>query len=136
MSIVFSVSAALISFKDLSATFETAGFSTLAMKSGLVFVREVKGYFTFFGHNVYDGILVDHLHYFHSTVPNCGNEVYTPHSSLTISSGVEQRSLEMSVQFGIQFAIVAEQDTDRLISINGAHLEVRSERMLKEIAMV
>jgi hypothetical protein len=94
------------------------------------------GVFTFFGHNVYHGILIDHLHYIHSTIPNCRNKVYTPHSSLTISSGVEQGSLEMGVQFGVQFSVVAEQDTNRLIGIDGAHLEVGSERMLKEIAMV
>lgn len=91
---------------------------------------------TFLGHNADNCILVNKFHRLHAPFVDSRHRVDTPHPTLPVGGSVQQRGLEVSIQLGIQFAIVAEEDTNCLVCIDSSDLEVGSKRVLHEVSVI
>lgn len=91
---------------------------------------------TFLGHDTDNCVLVNKLHRLQTTFVDSRHRVDAPHPTLPIGRSVQQRSLEVSIQLGIQFAIVAKENTNCPVCIDGSNLEVCSKRMLHKVSVI
>jgi hypothetical protein len=91
---------------------------------------------TFLGHNADNCVLINKLHRLQASFVDSRHRVDAPHPTLPVGGSVQQRSLEVSIQLGIQFAIVAEENTNCLVCINGSDLEIGSKRMLHKVSVI
>ena len=91
---------------------------------------------TFFGNHVQDCILIDELHALRATLADASNCIGTSNSSFTAGSRVKKSTLEVGVEFRVKFAVIAEHDSNRLVLINDAELQVSTEAVLQEISVI
>ena len=83
---------------------------------------------TLLGDHAYDRILVNESHALAGALANAGHRVDAPHAPLTTSSRVQQSTLEVRVQLGIELTIVREQYAQRFVRIHGRELDVGAGR--------
>lgn len=91
---------------------------------------------TFLGHNADNRVLVNKLHRLQASFVDGRHRVDAPHPTLPVGGSVQQRSLKVSIQLGIQFAIVAKENTNCLVCIDSSNLEVGSKRMLHKVSVI
>lgn len=91
---------------------------------------------TFFGNHVDHSVLVNISHAFHSPLADTCNSVRAANTTLSTSRSVEQCTLEVGIQFRIQFSIIAEHNPNRFISVNYTKFEICTEIVLQEVAMI
>lgn len=91
---------------------------------------------TLLGNDCHHGILVDIFHRLHTAIVHRCDHVDTPDPPLAIGRCVQQGGLEVCVQLRIQLAIVAEDHSHAFVCIDAANLQIGTEGVLDEVAVV
>lgn len=91
---------------------------------------------TLLGNDRYYGILINVFHCLHATLIDRCHDVDTADPTLAISRSIEQRCLEVRIELGIELSVVAKDNSDGLVRIDASDLEVCTQSMLHEVAMV
>lgn len=123
---------ARISLRVLSCVFDAAVIKVSKKFTILEGIPQL----TLFGNNGDHGILVDIFHGLHASFIDRRYNIDTTDTPLAICRRVQQRGLEVRIQFGIKLAIVTKEHPNRLISVNACDFEVGAEGVLNKVAVI
>lgn len=98
--------------------------------------RQFDNELTLLSNDCHNSILIDKLHRLHAAFIDSSHHINTPDPALTIRRSIQQGGLEVSIQFGVQFPIVAEENANSFLRIDAANLEIGTQSMLDKVAMV
>lgn len=83
-----------------------------------------------------NSILIDEFHRLQTAVIHCSHDVNTSDAPLPVGRRVQQGCLEVSIELGIELAIVTEKDAKRLVCVNATDFKIGAKCMLQEVSMV
>lgn len=133
MSTVFSVRAFRISFNGRSVILVAA---TRFVSNVATPVFRCLSALTFFCNDINYCILIDESHTLYSPFTDASHCIGAPNASFSTGCCIQQRALKVSIQFRIEFTVIAEHDADRFVSVYHTKLEIGAKSMLQEIAVV